>query len=147
MTNPEAAQLLSKGICALTEGNALEALVNFERAVQLESNPLGNSYLAYCIAKERGQVRKGILLCQEAIAQDPNNSIHYLNLGRIQLRAGWKDDALETFRKGLGREPNQQILEDLQKLEPRKPPVIPFLDRNNLLNKYLGIIMTRLGLR
>jgi tetratricopeptide (TPR) repeat protein len=147
MVNSEAEQLFAKGLRAIAEGSTLAALVNFERAAQLESNPVYRSYLAFCIAKERGQVQKGVALCQEAIEVEPENSTHYLNLGKIQLLAGRKDDAIETFRKGLGHEQNQQILDEVHKLEPRNPPVISFLHRDNPINKYLGKILKRLGLR
>lgn len=147
MTNSEAEQLFAKGVKAMAEGSTLAALVNFERATQLENSPLYCSHLAFCIAKERGQVKKGIVLCQEAIAQDPENSRHYLNLGKIQLLVGHKDDAIETFRSGLSHEPNQQIVDELLKLEPRNPPVLSFLHRDNPLNKYLGITLKRLGIR
>lgn len=36
---------------------------------------------------------------------------------------------------------------ELDKLGLRKPPVIPFLSRGNPINKYLGIILSRMGLR
>lgn len=147
MANPEAEQLFTKGLKAIAEGSTLAALVNFERAVQLENVPVYSSYLAFCIAKERGQVKKGIALCLESIEKDPENSVHYLNLGKIQLIAGRKADAIEHFRTGLSHETNQQIVDELHKLEPRNPPVISFLHRDNPLNKYLGIILKRLGLR
>ncbi|KAF0215238.1 MAG: hypothetical protein FD174_4177 [Geobacteraceae bacterium] len=147
MANPEAEQLFAKGLRSIAEGSTLAALVNFERALQLEISPVYCSHLAFCIAKERGQVKKGITLCLEAIEKEPENSLHYLNLGKIQLIAGCKADAIETFRQGLSHEPNQQILDELFKLEPRNPPVISFLHRDNPLNKYLGKILKRLGLR
>ncbi len=125
----------------------LAALSNFEQAAQLEDSPRHCSYLAYSIARERGQLKRGITLCREAIAQEPDTSDHYLNLGRIQLLAGLKAEAIETFREGMRHQTNQKIVRELQKMEPRKPPVIAFLHRDNPLNKYLGIILARLGLR
>jgi len=85
MVNPETKKLFDKGIKTLTEGNILSALSCFEKASKIEENPLISSYLAFCIAKERGQVQKAISLCNDAIKEDPENSFHYLNLGKIYI--------------------------------------------------------------
>ncbi|WP_442891754.1 tetratricopeptide repeat protein [Dissulfurispira sp.] len=98
-------------------------------------------------SKGRGQIRKAISLCEDAIKGEPENPIHYLNLGKIYLHAGDKETAIHAFRAGLKYKINQQIIDELNKLQTRKPPVIPFLERNNPINKYLGIILSRLGLR
>ena len=52
-----------------------------------------------------------------------------------------------VFRGGLKYWNNLQIIDELNKLATRKPPVISFLSRNNPINKFLGIIFTKLGLR
>jgi tetratricopeptide (TPR) repeat protein len=121
--------------------------VHFEKAVQIKETPVYISYFAFCIAKERGQVRKAISLCEEAIKREPDNPVHYFNLGKVYLHAGDKEAAINAFRAGLKYETNQQIIDELNKLQTRRPPVIPFLERNNPINKYLGIILSRLGLR
>lgn len=143
----EAERLFMKGLEALVQDNTLSALSCFEKAINIEDNPIINSYLAFCVAKERGQLTKAISLCEEAIKKEPQNSFHYLNLGRIYLLAHRKEEAITIFREGLAHEANQQIVDELNRLETRKPPVIPFLKRSNPLNKYLGIILTKLKLR
>jgi len=147
MLNPETKKLFDKGIEALTKGNIIYALSCFEKAIKIEENPLISSFLAFCIAKERGQVQKAISLCEDAIKKEPDNSFHYLNLGKIYLLEKKKAEAINIFRQGLHYEENQQIVDELDKLGTRKPPVIPFLKRNNFVNKYLGIILRRLKLR
>lgn len=147
MPDTEAEKLFTKGLKALIQGDTLSALVFFEKATQIENSPIYCSHLALCIAKERGQVQKAISLCEEAIKKEPKNSVHYLNLGRVYLLVDNKADAIETFREGLSYEENQQIVDELNRLETRKPPVIPFLKRSNPLNKYLGIVLKKLGLR
>lgn len=147
MQNTEAEQLFSRGLRAIEAGDMLVALVSFEQLVQLDDKPVYSSYLAFCIARERGQIKRGTALCEEAIEKEPENSLHYLNLGRIQLMASLKEEAVKTFRKGLSREPNKQILREIRKIEPRRQPVVSFLSRKNPLNKYLGITMKRLGMR
>ena len=87
------------------------------------------------------------MLCNEAILQEPVNPVHYLNLGKIYQKAGKRVDAIETFRKGLSFGDNQEIKRILDKLGTRKKPLLPFLPRNNFLNKYTGLMMHRLKLR
>ncbi|MBF0559627.1 MAG: hypothetical protein HQL08_12705 [Nitrospirae bacterium] len=140
-------ELFRKGLDALANGNTIPALASFEKALELEDNPSVYSYFALCIAKERGQVRKAIALCEEAMQKDTANTAHYLNLGKILLHAGKRDDAIMVFRGGLQYGIDPLIIDELNRLGTRKPPVIPFLKRSNPINKYLGIILNRLGLR
>ncbi|MEW6115575.1 MAG: tetratricopeptide repeat protein [Nitrospirota bacterium] len=147
MQNPKAEALFTKGLHELHQGHTLAALANFERALQIEGNPLCTSYLAYCVAKERGQIKKAISLCEEVIERDPHNPVHYYNLGKIYLHADNKEYAVVVFREGLKYGKDENIINELVKLHTRKPPVIPFLDRSHPLNKYLGIILRLLRLR
>lgn len=147
MLDTEAERLFNKGLEHLANGDTLSALSCFEKAIKIEDKPAIWSYFAFCIAKERGQLSKAISLCGEAIKKDPVNSAHYLNLGRIYLLANKKAEAINIFREGLNYEANQQIVDELNRLIIRKPPVIPFLKRDNPINKYLGIILKRLRLR
>ena len=147
MHDTETEKLFTKGLETLAEGNTLSALSFFEKALHTKYSPVISSYHAFCIAKERGQVSKAISLCKEAIKKEPNNSLPYLNLGRIYLIDNNKADAIKTFREGLNYESNQQIVDELNKLEIRRPPIFPFLKRSNPINKYLGIILKILRLR
>lgn len=147
MRDAEAERLYNKGVEYLSQGNTLSALSCFEKAFKKEASPHIWSYYALCIAKERGQIKKAILLCKDAIQREPDNSAHYLNLGRIYLFIRKKAEAIAIFREGLNHETNEQIIGELNNLVPRKPPVIPFLQRNNPINKYLGIILRILRLR
>ncbi len=142
-----AEELFNKGLEALANGKMLPALASFEKALEREDNPAFYSYFALCIAKERGQVRKAIKLCEEALQKDGENTAHYLNLGKILLHAGNQDDAIMVFRGGLKYETNLLIIDELNKLVTRKRPVISFLNRNNPINKYLGMIFNKLRIR
>ena len=141
MQGTDVESLLKTGVEALAQGNTVSALSYFEKAISIEKRLDVYSYYAFCIAKERGQVSKAISLCKEAIDKEPNNSVHYLNLGRIYLVDNKKEEAIKTFRAGLNYEANPLIVDELNKLGPRKPPIIPFLKRSNPINKYLGIIL------
>jgi len=147
MHDAEAKRIFARGLEALAQGNTLSALASFEKAKHIEDSPVINSYYAFCMAKERGQVGKAILQCEQSIQKEHNNPLHYLNLGRIYLIENNKAEAIRIFREGLNFEANQEIVKELNKLVIRKPPVFPFLKRSNPVNKYLGIILKKLRLR
>lgn len=70
----------------------------------------------------------------------------YLNLGRAYIAAGKKKDAIEVFQKGLSYDgENKDLLWESRKLGMRKNPVIPYLKRTNPINKYIGMILHKLG--
>lgn len=143
--NPE--ELITQGIKAANTGKTAEALEYLEPAVKLRSTPTAWSYLAYCLARERGQVEHAIKICEEAIRKDPRASAHYLNLGRVLLLAERRSEAIQTLRQGLLYESNPRIKTELHRLGLRKPPVLGFLKRENPLNKYLGIMLVKMRLR
>jgi tetratricopeptide (TPR) repeat protein len=147
MTEAEPEIFFTKGVQAVARGEWPAALACFENAARLKSTPLHNCFLALCMARERGQFKKAISICTEALEAEPDNSVLYLNLGKIYLLQKERDEAIRIFRQGLGREFNEQIIAELDRLGSRKPPPLSFLHRDNPLNKYLGIILTRLGLR
>ena len=147
MSEMEAEKEFARGLRLIEEGNSLAALTFFERAFVLGTRPVYFSYLGFCIAKERGQIKKGTHLCEEALTQEPDNTTHYLNLGKVHLVAGNKQEAIKVLRESMTHGANQEILALLDKIGTRKPPVIASLGRNHPLNKYLGILLSKLGLR
>ena len=147
MAGSDAEKLFSRGIDALDQGNTVSALACFEKASQMEDNPRYRSYLAYCVAKERGQYKLSVSLCEEAIAREPAHAGHYLNLGKVYLISGKKAEALKAFREGISHEADPRIIAELDRMGSRKAPPISFLKRDNPLNKYLGIVLRKIRLR
>ncbi|PLX93072.1 MAG: hypothetical protein C0620_08325 [Desulfuromonas sp.] len=141
------AQLLQKGIKALKHNSPVEALMLFEQANDQHSTPLSRSYLAYCLAKVKGQHQRAISLCKSALRDEPHNSAHYLNLGRIYMNANRKEQAMQIFRRGIKLGPNPELLEELKKFDRRQPLVFPTLPRTHLLNKYSGKLLSFIGFR
>ena len=131
----------------LDRNNVLAALACLERALGIWNDPLWHSRLGFCIAKERGQITRAFELCHTSIEHDPDNPLHYLYLGKIYLVAGNTYDALQAFRQGMTLGGHPEIERVLDAIGTRKFPVISFLSRENLLNRSLGIILGRLGLR
>lgn len=143
--NPEV--LFNKGCDALARGEWTTALACFEKAESLSDIPVYKSFMALCIAKERGQIKKAVSLCMESLEADPDNPLNYLNLGKVYLLQGKTMNAIDIFRRGLNRGANDQIVQELKSFGTRQPPPLSFLRRNNPLNKYLGITLSRLRLR
>lgn len=148
VANPEAEKLLQKGLEALRQGDTCAALGFLERAAQQEKSPTIASHLAYCLARERQDFAEAASLCIWALKQEPRIAVHYLNLGRIHLLTGNKKEAFRMFRRGLSfAKDHPAIVRELRQLGFRKRPLLPFLSRENPLNKYLGKALARLGLR
>jgi len=131
----------------LDRNNILAALACLERALSIWDDPLWHSRLGFCIAKERGHQTRALELCRSAIEHEPSNPVHYLYLGKIHLLSGKTFEALQTFRHGISLGSTPELEQALESIGTRKSPVIPLLSRNNPLNKYLGIILSRLGFR
>ena len=136
-----------EGLKELSSGRPDLALGFFEKAVETENTPLVCSYLAYCRARIKGEYREALDLCMEARKEEPKNSEIYLNLGRVHLLAGNRKQAIQVFRLGLRHEKNNRIINELNALGQRRPPPIPFLQRSNPINKFLGKLMARLSRR
>ena len=131
----------------LDRNNVLAALACLERALAIWNDPLWHSRLGFCIAKQRGHLTRAFELCRGAIEHDPGNSLHYLYLGKVHLIAGNMLEALQSFRQGMMLGGSPELEQMLESIGTRKRPVIALLSRDNLLNKFLGIIFGRLGLR
>lgn len=139
--------LVSQGVQAIDQGNTMMALMHLEDASKKGTSPALQSYLGYCLARERQQFKRGITLCREATKLEPMNSQFWLNLGRACLMAGQKRMAIEAFRRGLKANCNQQIVEELKRLGLRKTPVFSTLERTHFLNRNFGRMLNTLGLR
>jgi len=136
---------LPPGVASAEKGDTLIAMMEFQKIER--HTPLTRSYYAYVIARERGEFNKALALCRESVREDPHNTAHYLNLGRVFLAAGRRDQAIKAFRQGLKFGRDAKIQRHLDQLGARKPEVFPTLSRSNPLNKYFGIFFSRFGLR
>lgn len=147
---------------------AVEELIlrkNYNQALKLlddaldefPGDPFVMSYYGCLIATAEGQTEKGIKMCQDAFEkldpivyseEKPFHIAFYLNLGKAYLAGGDKMAAVEAFRRGLAvDEKNNELINELQKLGARKEPVMPFLERDNPVNKYSGIFLKKMKLR
>lgn len=132
---------------ALAKDNTVTALAHMEKALKFDDNPCWYSYLGYCLAKERGQFRKGVELCRISMEHEQGNPSHYLNLAKVHLVSGNKAEALRMLREGMAKGGNEDILKKFDELGIRRAPPIPFLRRSNPLNKFTGIFLSWLNRR
>ena len=132
---------------ALAAEDTQAALAFIEKALRLQDAPEWYSYLGYCIARQRGQHRKGLELCQASLAVEPDNPMHFLNLGRVHLNKGDKTKALQIWREGMAKGECPELLQQLERLGKRNRPPLSIFARSNPVNRYLGVLLNRLGLR
>ena len=147
MSHSEAAELIQKGLLALEHGHSFLAMTYLEQAMRYGKTPIVSSYLAYCHALNGRDLGTSIELGQEALQADPANPEFSLNLGRILLLSGRKDEAIAVFRQGLAHALHPEILAHLEKLGTRKPPLFRSLPRGHLLNRVVGQLLSALGFR
>lgn len=141
----EARNLLWDGDEKQAYGVMLRAIVHYP------DNILIQSYFGCLQAIVDRKYRSGIDTCRKALHQykapDAYSAgivypILHLNLGRANLAAGKKEDAIKIFSKGLKYDGNHsELKKELRLLGIRKKPVVPFLSRSNPINKYIGIIL------
>jgi tetratricopeptide (TPR) repeat protein len=147
MADIDARKEFDSGLALFKAGNILRALGHFEKAMAERPTSLCASYYAYCVAKERGHVKKGIALCREALEKEPGTPVHYLILARIHLLGRNKDDAITVLREGVQHAPDPEINDLLDHIGVRKQPVVSSMPRDSFVNKYLGLLLSKLGLR
>lgn len=136
----------ARGLAALREGRIVEALAMFESAITVERqhgwSPPQPRYLSYygvCIAEQTGRFHEGIRVCREALDREFYNPDLYWNLGRLLLRGGRRREAWAVLQRGRRIHPSHPgIRAELTRMGARRRPVIPFLDRANLINVTLG---------
>ncbi len=105
------------------------------------------SLMGYSLARESGQFKEGIALCEKAISLNPRLTDHYLHLGRIYLLANRRERALRAFKVGLKIKKDQRIIAELKRMGLRKPPVLTSLPREHVLNVFAGKMLKMLRMR
>jgi tetratricopeptide (TPR) repeat protein len=87
-------------------------------------------------------------ICQKALETGLFRPELYCNLGKVYIQRGDRKSAIKTLQQGLSVDnQNKEILNLLKEIGIRKTPIIPFLSRDNPINKYLGKAFKKLDLR
>jgi len=143
------------GCAYLKEANYKEALIYLRRMLihyQEDTSavvpPELLSYYGLALAFGENRFTEAVTYCTTAIKKEFYRPDFYVNLARVHLRSNRRSSAVDVLNKGLkvdGGDPG--ILAELRKLGMRRKPFFGFLTRGNALNKYLGMIASRLQTR
>jgi len=127
--------------------NTLDPSLLFRHSFPSEAPAASLSALGLSLATDTGDLLRGIVLCKEAIRLAPEDPVHYFHLGKVYLLGGKRHLALHAFRRGLKFSYHLGLVREIQRLGFRRPPIFPFLGRKHPLNRFVGILFTRLGLQ
>ena len=147
-----AAQYLRLAKANLRSGKEKDAFMLLQQAsVRFPENPVIISYFGCLQTLVDRKYRSGIETCTQALDLLKNSeeeekeelyALLYLNLGRAYVAAGKKQDAINTFIRGLKHDSrNSDLHQELHRMGRRKQPPISFLDRSNPINKLIGMIL------
>jgi tetratricopeptide (TPR) repeat protein len=141
-------------LARLRKGEQKEAYDLLQHAfLEYPDDPFVLSYYGWLQAVVDKKYRAGVDKCQQAISiiqklaafnEDMLYPLFYLNLGKAYVAARRKRDAFDAFEKGLEYDKsNREIRMEIRALGSRKKAVVPFLDRSNPINKYLGKVVNK----
>lgn len=113
-------------------------LVKGKQAKQMPSQCY--SYLGYGMAHLHRDVAKGRRLCRHAVKLEWFQPENYYNLARTcMLSPRYRQEAVDAVYEGLKVDPEHVGLLRLKdQVGARRPPVLTFLSRGNILNRILG---------
>ena len=97
------------------------------------------THMAVCLAAGQHKFVSAEKLAKNIIRQNPYDARGYYALGRINLIGSRRGSAFRNLEKARNLAAGDRKIEGtLDNLDPRRPPVIPWLPRNNALNIMLG---------
>lgn len=141
-----------KGVRALAEGRAKEAVEYFETAITMERErgvvrPTMRylSYYGLSVAMADRPTREAVRACETAASRDRFDALLLVNLGKVYLLSGQPTRALSAFERARRMDPtNPRIKRALARADRRGRPAIPFLGRDHRLNRSLGRLRSSL---
>lgn len=143
---------LEKALTAYKNGQPREALAFCEAAWRMVQEIPGappqaalvGSWYGLLVGIVGGRLGEGMTLCRDAAKAAFWEPRVHENLARLELMAGHRREALATLERGLQLAPDDRELKQLrQSLGVRRQPPIGFLDRNHLLNRWVGLLTSR----
>jgi Flp pilus assembly protein TadD len=145
MLDTEAFREFKQGLTLLRDDYALKALPHMRRAMELDkNNPYYMSYLGVILARTEEKWGEAERLCDSAVRMKRNQAQLYLNLAEVYKSAGRTEEAIEALQAGLKyARRDVRLTIALNRLIPRRPPVLTFLSRRNPVNRSLGVLRHR----
>ena len=135
------------------EGNFRESLIYFRRIMARFAEGRGEdvpakvlSYYGLVLGLGENRLQEAVTYCTMAIKKEFYHPEFYVNLARVYQKANRRASAVDVLYKGLKVDNQDKTIHaELFKLGVRQKPVIGFLKRDHLVNKYLGILRSRLA--
>jgi predicted Zn-dependent protease len=145
MMDTEAFREFKTGLNLMRDNYADRALPHIRRAVDLDkNNPYYMSYLGVAIARTEKKWGEAERLCDSAVRMKRNQAQLYLNLADVYKTAGRRDEAVEALQAGLKfARRDVRLTIAMNRLLPRRTPVLSFLGRTHPINRQLGILRHR----
>ncbi len=135
----EGISLCRRGFWA--EGSALLTRAMEGRETGTEFPGLAYTYFGVAIAKLERRRKDGLKLCEHGVRIQFYEPENHLNLARVHLMMNNRRGAVDAIARGLKIDPHHAGLRQLRKeIGVRRPPVVPFLSRDNPINRVLGRI-------
>ena len=144
-TSYSAEEHFRRGSAELEAEHFVEALEHFRAAHRLDpTSPRYRSYFGLCLGVAERRFDKALELCRSAAKQEFYNPALYHNLARVHLAFGFKAEAIRYLRRGLMIDPECEAIDvELRQLGVRRRPVLGFLRRQNVLNRWCGLLRRR----
>jgi Flp pilus assembly protein TadD len=146
MADSAALAEFKQGMTKLRDRDSTAALLHFQKAAEMEpQNAYYMSFAGVALGRAEKKWPEAVKLCQTALSLKRNEAQLHLNLAEVYLAAGRRDNALTTLDRAVvsfGRHAGVQRAR--LRLGSRRSPVLPFLDRGNILNRQLGMLRQRI---
>lgn len=138
---------LDQGRALLDRGKVEQAFELFRTGYRRDPrNAKLRSYYGLCLGLVERDFQESAELCRSAARQEFYNPSLYLNLARLHLNFGFKNEGMRYLQRGKMIDPgNREIELELAELGRRDPPIIQFLPRRHLLNRWLGRVRHQLA--
>ena len=141
---------LELGILYVREGRFDEAFRALRQAMLGFTEQRGHdlpyplmAYYGLCLVVLRQDPPRGLALCKRAVDESGDRPEFYWALGKAYLAMRRKEQAITAFQHGLQIGDDSRLVGELRRLGIRNQPLIPFLPRENFLNRYLGILRAK----
>jgi len=144
--SPNTVAEFKEGLRHLKNGYPQKALEKLQSAFESDkNNPFYISFLGVSIARAQRKWTQATELCEAAVRLNPREIQFHLNLGEVYAMAGQRERSLRTLDLALGLfGDDRRLKRAYSKMEKRRSPVLPFLERGHFLNRELGKLRHRI---
>ncbi len=156
MSGLAATDYLNRAKRLLQKKSQVQALSILREGLEVHpENAFLLSYYGALVAIVSKDFRRGVRAAEQALKQliatvpmdaQAHYPTFYLNIARAYLASGDRRKAILAIRKGLRYDSfHPDLLDTMESLGVRRKPPISGLKRAHPLNKYIGLLMHKLG--